>query len=55
LRTKYFEPLRKFFSDEEITKLTVIISTINVWNRLAVGFRLQHPVDAPRAEARAQL
>ena len=50
-----FEPLRKFFSDEEITKLSVIISTINVWNRLAVGFRSQHPIDAPRQEARAQL
>jgi alkylhydroperoxidase family enzyme len=45
-----FEPLRRFFSDEEITKLTVIIATINVWNRLAVGFRAQHPIDAPRAE-----
>jgi AhpD family alkylhydroperoxidase len=50
-----FEPLRKFFSDEEITKLSVIIGTINVWNRLAVGFRAQHPVDAPKSEARAQV
>jgi AhpD family alkylhydroperoxidase len=41
-----FEPLRRFFSDEEITKLTVVISTINVWNRLAVGLRAQHPIDA---------
>jgi AhpD family alkylhydroperoxidase len=45
-----FEPLRKFFSDEEITKLSVIISTINVWNRLAVGFRSQHPIDVPHAK-----
>lgn len=42
-----FEPLREFFSDAEITKLTVAIGTINVWNRLAVGFRSQHPIDAP--------
>ena len=40
-----FEPLREHFSDEEITKLTVAIGTINIWNRLAVGFRKQHPVD----------
>jgi AhpD family alkylhydroperoxidase len=48
-----FEPLRRFFSDEEITKLTVIIGTINVWNRLAVGFRSQHPVDAVPLEVQA--
>ncbi len=40
-----FEPLREFFSDAEITRLTVAIGAINVWNRLAVGFRSQHPVD----------
>ena len=41
-----FEALRVHFTDEEIVKLTVAIGTINVWNRLAVGFRVQHPVDA---------
>lgn len=40
-----FEALRLHFSEEEITKLTVAIGTINLWNRLAVGFRSQHPVD----------
>lgn len=45
-----FEPLRRFFTDEEITKLTVIIATINVWNRLAVGFRAQHPIDDDSAK-----
>jgi AhpD family alkylhydroperoxidase len=45
-----FEPLRRFFSDEEITKLSVVIAAINVWNRLAVGFRAQHPIDADSAE-----
>ena len=48
-----FEPLRKFFSEKEITNLTVAIATINVWNRLAVGFRNQHPIDAPAPEASA--
>lgn len=40
-----FEALRAHFSEAEITRLTVAIGTINVWNRLAVGFRVQHPVD----------
>jgi AhpD family alkylhydroperoxidase len=46
-----FAPLREHFTDEEITKLTLAISAINVWNRLAVGFRSQHPIDAPAKAA----
>lgn len=46
-----FEPLRAFFSDADITKLTVAIGTINVWNRLCVGLRSQHPVDAVKQAA----
>ena len=45
-----FEALRQHFSDEEIAKITVAIGTINVWNRIAVGFRTQHPVER-RSEA----
>ena len=41
-----FEALRVHFTDEEIVNLTVAIGTINVWNRLAVSFRVRHPVDA---------
>lgn len=33
------------FSDSEVTKLSVAIGTINIWNRLAVGFRMAHSVD----------
>ncbi len=40
-----YDDLRAHFSEEEIANLTVAIGTINVWNRLAVGFRTQHPVD----------
>lgn len=32
------------FSDREIAQLTFAISTINVWNRLAVSARRSHPV-----------
>ena len=42
-----YERLRAFFSEEEATKITVAIGLINVWNRLAVGFRSQHPLDQP--------
>jgi AhpD family alkylhydroperoxidase len=40
-----FEALKPHFSEEEIVKITVAIGTINIWNRLAVGFRSQHPID----------
>lgn len=46
-----FEPLRAFFSEAEITRLSVAIGTINIWNRLAVGFRSQHAVDAAEKAA----
>ena len=40
-----YEEMRAHFSEEEIAKLSVAIGTINVWNRLAVGFRTPHAVD----------
>jgi AhpD family alkylhydroperoxidase len=41
-----FDGLRAHFTDEEITKITVAIGVINLWNRLAVSMRSQHPVEA---------
>ena len=41
-----YEAMRAHFTDEEIVKLSVAIGTINTWNRLAVGFRTPHPIDA---------
>lgn len=46
-----YERLRAFFSEAEMTKLTVAIGTINVWNRLCVAFRSLHPVDAVKRAA----
>jgi AhpD family alkylhydroperoxidase len=40
-----YEALKAHFSEEDMTKLTVAIGVINIWNRLAVGFRSQHPID----------
>lgn len=39
-----YAPLREHFSDKQIVALTLLITTINAWNRLAIGFRAQHPV-----------
>jgi AhpD family alkylhydroperoxidase len=34
-----YEALQPHFSEAEIVSLTVLIGTINAWNRLAIGFR----------------
>ena len=44
-----FEALKAHFTDSEIGNITVAIGTINVWNRIAVGFRFPHPIDQPAA------
>ena len=46
-----YEVFRAHFSEEDMTKLTVAIGTINIWNRLCVGFRSQHPIDKPAPAA----
>lgn len=40
---------RQHFSEEELTKLTVAVGMINVWNRLCVSFHALHPVPAAKA------
>ncbi len=34
-----YESLKEYFSEQQIVDLTLIISLMNAWNRLAVGFR----------------
>lgn len=41
------------FSPEETVKLTMLIATINSWNRIAIGFRSAHPNDRPAMAAPA--
>lgn len=41
-----YEQVRGSFSDEEIVKLTMLVATINAWNRIAVSFRFIHPAKA---------
>ncbi|WPB75324.1 carboxymuconolactone decarboxylase family protein [Archangium violaceum] len=45
-----YEALQAHFSKEEVVKLTLAITTINAWNRIAIGFRSIHPV-ASRSDA----
>jgi len=46
---KAYDELRKHFSEEESVKITTAIGAINVWNRLAVAFRVPHPIDVKAA------
>jgi len=46
-----FETLREQFSDEEIAKLTLLVGTINLWNRMAISFRAVHPTNLVKARA----
>ncbi len=39
-----YEQVRAQFSEEETVNLTMLVATINAWNRLAISFRSIHPV-----------
>ncbi|WP_046118736.1 carboxymuconolactone decarboxylase family protein [Sinorhizobium sp. PC2] len=44
-----YELASSVFSEDELLALSTGIAMINAWNRLAIGFRLQHPADHKRA------
>jgi AhpD family alkylhydroperoxidase len=44
-----FAEVRAQFNDKELMDLTTLIGMINLWNRLSIGFRAQHPVTARAA------
>ncbi|MBS0219576.1 MAG: carboxymuconolactone decarboxylase family protein [Proteobacteria bacterium] len=39
-----YELLTKHFTDKEIADLTILVGMINLWNRIAIGMRAEHPV-----------
>ena len=43
-----YDEMRRHFEDKELVDLTTLIGLINLWNRLAIGFRYQHPVEPVR-------
>jgi AhpD family alkylhydroperoxidase len=46
-----YEALQGRFTESEQVHLTLAIGAINLWNRLQVGFRADHPREASRAAA----
>lgn len=48
-----YDALKAEFTEPEIVWLTLLITTINMWNRMAVGFRKQHPVGWAKTAAAA--
>ncbi len=46
-----YEAVRAQFSETETVNLTMLIGTINAWNRIAIGFRAVHPVKVKAAVA----
>src|SRR5437879_9578234 len=45
------EDVLAHFNEAETVNLTMLIATINAWNRLAISFRAVHPVKAKAAVA----
>ena len=46
-----YDAARSAFSEDELLTLSIGVAMINAWNRLAIGFRLQHPADRQRDPA----
>jgi alkylhydroperoxidase family enzyme len=46
-----YEAVRAQFSEAETVNLTMLIATINTWNRLSISFRAVPPVRAKAAVA----
>jgi AhpD family alkylhydroperoxidase len=46
-----YEELKRHFDDTQIAYLTLAIGAINIWNRVQVGLRWQHPVEGTKAAA----
>lgn len=50
-----YDEAMRHFTAEEMVKLTLLIGTINAWNRIAVGFRSRHPDDRPVSRSAASI
>jgi AhpD family alkylhydroperoxidase len=44
-----YEELKRHFNETEIAHLTLQIGAINLWNRVQIGLRAVHPVEARKA------
>ena len=41
-----YEEARREFDEKEFVDLTTLVGIINLWNRLAIGLRYEHPSEA---------
>jgi AhpD family alkylhydroperoxidase len=39
-----YDQVKQGFSEKELVQLTMLVATINAWNRIAISFRSLHPV-----------
>ena len=46
-----YEEVRRHFAEDELVKLTLLVATINAWNRIAISFRSVHPIKSAHAAA----
>ena len=46
-----YDEVRQHFAEDELVKLSLLVATINAWNRIAIGFRSAHPVKSTHAAA----
>ena len=46
-----YEQARQHFAEDELVKLTLLVATINAWNRIAISFRSVHPTKPAHAPA----
>lgn len=44
-----YDDTRTQFDEAELVKLTMLVATINVWNRIAISVRSVHPVNSANA------
>jgi AhpD family alkylhydroperoxidase len=44
-----YDEVRRQFSEQETVNLTMLVATINAWNRIAISFRSMPPVTAKAA------
>jgi alkylhydroperoxidase family enzyme len=40
------DEVRRHFDDKKVVDLTTLIGMINLWNRLAISLRYEHPTGA---------
>ena len=46
-----YEEVRRQFAEDALVKLTLLVATINAWNRTSISFRAVHPVKPEDAAA----